>query len=96
MRTASLSRISLLTFMFSATVAQAAPAGFCQKYSNDAGYQYHRMIATPSCKRPPSNLWHNDKGLHYSWCLGASVGAVKSQVALRDNLLAKCDPSYGD
>ncbi|HEV2575103.1 MAG TPA: hypothetical protein VGU72_25440 [Beijerinckiaceae bacterium] len=96
MQIATLTKLSLLTLVVSTAIAEAAPAGLCQKYANDAAYQYHKMMATPACKRPPSNLWHNDKGLHYSWCLTAPMGAVKSQVTLRDHLLAKCDPSYGD
>lgn len=62
---------------------------FCNQYAEAAALQFHQAQQR-NCSGINFPVWHDNKILHYNWCLGVSRQAVNNEQARRAAYLKTC------
>ncbi len=62
---------------------------FCNQYAEAAALQFHQAQQR-NCPGINFPVWHDNKVLHYNWCLGVSRQAVNNEQARRAAYLKTC------
>ncbi|MCF6266901.1 MAG: hypothetical protein L3J57_10190 [Desulfuromusa sp.] len=62
---------------------------FCSQYADTAAQQFH-LAQQHNCPGIAFPVWHDNKMLHYNWCLGVSRQTVNNEMTRRNNHLKTC------
>lgn len=88
LRTLALSGLAAVTITALAPAAKAAGPIFCAAYAQTAVAQQNKNVAK-GCGFTGAR-WMNNAGLHYGWCLGATIAQANAETAARKAALATC------
>jgi len=72
-----------------APVPATTDQAFCSQYADTAAQQFH-LAQQRNCPGIAFPVWHDNKMLHYNWCLGVSRQAVNNEMTRRNNHLKTC------
>jgi len=62
---------------------------FCSQYADTAAQQFY-LAQQHQCPGITFPAWHDNKMLHYNWCLGVSRQTVNGETTRRNNYLKTC------